>query len=78
MTAYLISLALAGLVASSSPKDCHERRSHRFVPRPGRDYEPTDFPTIAFSSLRIRDDPATDHADTAPSEYASPENDVPE
>ena len=50
----------------------------RLVPRPTRDREPTHFPTIAFRSLPRRDDPTTDHADTAPSEYAPPENDVPE
>ena len=50
----------------------------RLVPRPGRDCEPTDLPTIAFRSLPRLHDPTTDHAGTAPSEYAPPENDVPE
>jgi hypothetical protein len=50
----------------------------RFIPRPERGCEPTDFPTIAFRSLPRPADPTTDHADTAPSEYAPPKNDVPE
>ena len=39
----------------------------QFIPRPRRDREQTDFPTIAFRS--VVPDPDTDHSDTAPSGY---------
>ncbi|MES5481150.1 hypothetical protein QMZ05_00200 [Bradyrhizobium sp. INPA03-11B] len=41
----------------------------QFIPRPRRDREQSDFPTIAFRSTLPDPDPGTDHADTAPSEY---------
>jgi hypothetical protein len=45
----------------------------QFIPRPGKDHEQTDFPTIAFRSV-VRD-VAVDHVDTAPCEYLQPESD---
>ena len=45
----------------------------RFIPRPKHDRGQTDFPTIAFRFPLRPDDPATDHVDTAPCEYAAPE-----
>ncbi|MHC2333091.1 hypothetical protein [Bradyrhizobium sp. USDA 4454] len=39
----------------------------KFIPRPRRDREQTDFPTIAFRSALPGPEPY--HADTAPSEY---------
>lgn len=38
----------------------------QFIPRPCRDREQTDFPTIAFRSAMP--DPDMDHNETAPSE----------
>jgi hypothetical protein len=43
----------------------------QFIPRPGKDHERTDFPTIAFRSV-VRD-PVRYHVDTAPCEYVDPE-----
>ena len=43
----------------------------QFIPRPGKDQEQTDFPTIAFRSV-VRD-LARDQVDTAPCEYVAPE-----
>jgi len=43
----------------------------QFIPRPGKDHEQTDFPTIAFRSV-VRD-LVKDHVDTAPCEYVDPE-----
>jgi hypothetical protein len=40
----------------------------RFMPRPNRNGEPTDFPTIAFRSSAPPDDLGMDHVDTAPCE----------
>ena len=45
----------------------------RFIARPSRDREPTDFPTIAFRSVRPETSVVED-ADTAPCEYVRPEN----
>jgi len=45
----------------------------RFIPRPKHGREPTDFPTIAFRTSVRPDDPALDHADTAPCEYVAPD-----
>ena len=39
----------------------------QFIPRPRRERDQTDFPTIAFRAALP--DPDTDRADTAPSEY---------
>ena len=39
----------------------------QFIPRPRRDREQTDFPTIAFRSAVL--DPDPDQADTSPSEF---------
>jgi hypothetical protein len=44
----------------------------RFIPRPARGREPTDFPTIAFRSVQL-----DACADTAPCEYVQRENDGP-
>jgi hypothetical protein len=43
----------------------------QFIPRPGRDDAPTDFPTVAFRSAA--QDPAVDSADTAAGQPAEPE-----
>jgi hypothetical protein len=48
----------------------------RFIPRPNRGREPTDFPTIAFRSVVEPDDLVMDHADMAPCKQASAENDA--
>jgi hypothetical protein len=45
----------------------------QFIPRPKRDREQTDFPTIAFRSSVRPDDAAIDHTDTAPCEYVAPD-----
>jgi hypothetical protein len=50
----------------------------RFIPCLRRGCEPTDFPTVAFRPAPEPDDLTTDHADTAPCEYAPPENDLSE
>jgi hypothetical protein len=44
----------------------------QFIPRPKRDCEQTDFPTIAFRSA-VQDVRSTDHTDTAPCEYVQPD-----
>jgi hypothetical protein len=62
--------------------DCYLGRSVmsadiiRFIPRPGRGPEPTDFPTIAFRLVDKARDLVVDHADTEPCEYVPPENDA--
>ena len=43
----------------------------QFIPRPGRDDAPTDFPTIAFRSAA--QDPAIAHTDAAADQPAEPE-----
>ena len=43
----------------------------QFIPRPKSDHEQTDFPTIAFRS--VVHDIARERVDTAPCEYAEPE-----
>jgi hypothetical protein len=48
----------------------------RFIPRPGRAAEPTDFPTIAFRSVDMAGDLVMDHTDTAPCEYGSTDIDA--
>ncbi|MDB5608721.1 MAG: hypothetical protein JWP25_5621 [Bradyrhizobium sp.] len=48
----------------------------RFIPRPGRGPEPTDFPTIAFRSAHKAGDLVMDRADTAPCEHVPAENDA--
>jgi hypothetical protein len=45
----------------------------RFIPRPKREREQTDFPTIAFRHPVRPEDPAVDRADTAPCEYVVPD-----
>lgn len=48
----------------------------RFIPRPNRGREPTDFPTIAFRLAVKSDDLVMDHADTARCEQAPAESDA--
>jgi hypothetical protein len=48
----------------------------RFIPRPKRGREPTDFPTIAFRSAVKPDELVMTHADTAPREPAPAESDA--
>jgi hypothetical protein len=48
----------------------------RFIPRPKRGREPTDFPKIAFRSVVKPDDLVMDHADTSPCEFAPAESDA--
>jgi hypothetical protein len=48
----------------------------RFIPRPSRGPEPTDFPAIAFRSRVEARDLVMDHADTAPCEHVPAENDA--
>jgi hypothetical protein len=54
---------------------CMSAEIIQFVPRPHRNREPTDFPTIAFRSVLRPDDLTMDHVDTAPCEYLRPEPD---
>ena len=44
----------------------------RFIARPNRDREASDFPTIAFRTVSQTETSATDDADTAPCEYLPP------
>ena len=44
----------------------------RFIPRPNRDRQASDFPTIAFRTIPQTEKPATNDSDTAPSEYVPP------
>jgi len=44
----------------------------QFIPRPGRDDAPTDFPTIAFRSAR--QSPTADPADAATDKPTGPAN----
>ena len=44
----------------------------QFIPRPSKDQELTDFPTIAFRSVVHHF--ASDDVDTAPCEYVAPES----
>jgi hypothetical protein len=77
MTAYLLSLTF--------DRTCRDRHLGRivmsadiirFIPRPKRRRELTDFPTIAFRSAVKPDDLVMDHVDTAPCEHASAESDA--
>ena len=43
----------------------------QFIPRPGRDDAPTDFPTIAFRS--VAQDPAVDPGDATADQPSEPE-----
>jgi hypothetical protein len=77
MTAYLLSLALIGLVAIViSEGFVMSADIIRFIPRPDTARERTDFPTIAFRSAVKPDDLVMDHVDTAPCEHAPAENDA--
>ena len=46
----------------------------RFIARPGRERQSSDFPVIAFRSVLRSERPAPDAPDTAPCEYVRPEN----
>ena len=48
----------------------------RFIPRPKRGREPTDFPTIAFRSVVKPDGLVMDHVDAAPCEHGPAESDA--
>jgi hypothetical protein len=66
MTAYLISLALAGLVAIRGVRGIFVSADIiRFIRRPNHDREQTDFPTIAFRSAVQPDSLTVDHADSS-------------
>jgi hypothetical protein len=45
----------------------------RFIARPNREQEQTDFPTIAFRSAAPIDNPAMDHVDAGPCEFVRPD-----
>ena len=45
----------------------------RFIARPDRVQEQTDFPTIAFRSAAPIDNPVMDHVDTGPCEFVCPD-----
>jgi len=47
----------------------------RFIPRPNRSREPTDFPAIAFRSVVEPDNLIMEQTDTAPCEHTPPESD---
>jgi hypothetical protein len=70
MTAYLIALALAGLVAIAVGGILLSAEIIRFIRGPKCQCEQSDFPTIAFRSAARPDGLAMDHADTSPCEYA--------
>jgi hypothetical protein len=44
----------------------------RFIARPSRERQPSDFPVIAFRSVLQSEKPAPDAEDTAPCEYMPP------
>jgi hypothetical protein len=44
----------------------------RFIARPNRDRQPSDFPTIVFRAVSQSEKSAADDADTAPCEYVPP------
>ena len=46
----------------------------QFIARPGRNREPTDFPTIAFRSVAGTDDLTMDHVDTTPGAIIRPDS----
>ena len=46
----------------------------RFIARPDRERQPSDFPTIVFRAVPRSEQPVTDDSDTAPCEYVRPEN----
>jgi hypothetical protein len=46
----------------------------RFIARPSRERQPSDFPVIAFRSILRSERPVPDAPDTAPCEYVCPEN----
>jgi hypothetical protein len=77
MTAYLLSLALIGLVTIVIlERIVMSADIIRFIPRPDRRREPTDFPTIAFRSLVKPDNLVMDRADTAPCEHVPAESEA--
>ncbi|MBV9064155.1 MAG: hypothetical protein JO004_00105 [Methylobacteriaceae bacterium] len=44
----------------------------RFIARPNRDRQTSDFPTIAFRAVPRPEKSATEDSDTAPCEYVPP------
>jgi hypothetical protein len=44
----------------------------RFIARPNRYRQTSDFPTIAFRTVLQSEKPATNDSDTAPCEYVPP------
>jgi len=76
MTAYLISLALVGLIAIVAWEGiCMSANIIQFIPRPHHDREAADSLTIAFRSVARPDDLTMDHVDTSPCEIVQPEPD---
>ena len=67
MTAYLISLALAGLVAIRGAVMSAE--IIRFIPPPDRTRKPEDGSMMVFRSVAQPDDLTMDHVDNAPCEH---------
>jgi len=76
MTAYLISLSLAGMARDRGLGGIFmSAEIIRFIARPDRNRGPTDFPTIAFRSATGPDDLTMDHVDTAACEVVWPHSD---
>jgi hypothetical protein len=48
----------------------------RFIRKPGRDCEPTDFPAIAVRAPIQSDDPTMDRVNAAPCDHVRPENET--
>ncbi len=48
----------------------------RFIRPPGRDYEPTDFPTIAFRAPIQPDDLTIERVEAEPRDQVRPENET--
>ena len=75
MTAYLISLSLAGLIANRGVGGTlMSAEIIQFAPRPHRRRKQMDSSTIAFRSAPRPDDLTMDHVDTSPGECVWPDS----
>jgi len=76
MTAYLISLSLAGMARDRGLGGIFvSAEIMRFIAPLDRNRGPTDFPTIAFRSATASDDLTMDHVDAAACEVVWPDSD---
>jgi hypothetical protein len=74
MSAYLISLSLAGLTAIAVWEPLMSAKIIQFAPRPHRERRAMEFSTIASRSVPQPDDLTMDHVDTSPCEYVWPDS----